>query len=114
MPNTKNMPPLGCVVRVWWVGIGGVTRVRRVGEGWGRAEHERHAPEACSSSSVCRAVPSHTEHQIQAHGGPVFDVRRMRDRRGVRDERGCKTKEDAPNTKNMPLWACFACSVDEG
>jgi len=23
MPNTKNMPPLGCVVRVWWVGMKG-------------------------------------------------------------------------------------------
>jgi len=147
MPNTKNMPPLGCVVRVRWVGMKGdapntkdtppgacclcsadgewlgtrrtqktpplgvllvfggwgrvgdvpntkdtpprrVVCVRQMGKKWGRTEHKKHALGACSSSSVGRAVPSRAEHQIQAPHGPVFDVRRVRDRRGVRDERG--------------------------
>ena len=148
MPNTKNMPPLGCVVRVRWVGMKGdapntkdtpqgrvvcvrrmgwdergraehkkhpqegvllvfggwgrvgdvpntkdtpprrVVCVRRMGKKWGRTGHKKHALGACSSSSVGRAVPSHAEHQIQAPHGPVLDVRRVRDRRGVRDKRG--------------------------
>jgi len=76
VPNTKDTPPRRVVC------------VRRMGKKWGRTEHKKHALGACSSSSVGRAVPSHAEHQIQAPHGPVLDVRRVRDMRGVQDERG--------------------------
>ena len=76
VPNTKDRP-LRRVVCAWLLG-----------KKWGCTKHKKHALGACSLSSVGRAVLSCAEHQIQAHGGPVFDVWHVRDKRGVQDERG--------------------------
>ena len=82
VPNTKDTPPRRVVC------------VRRMGKKWGRTEHKKHALGACSSSSVGRA-------RERQEGGAGREGRR------VRDERGCKTKEDAPNTQNMPPQGVF-------